>query len=71
MEDKKTFVVYVTETLQRKVLITAKNKEEAIKTAVDSYYDEEIVLDSSDYLGVEFEAKETENSIKIKKTIDF
>ena len=45
MEEKKEFVVYITETLQRKVV-------------ANQYYNEEIVLDSTDYLGVDFDAKE-------------
>lgn len=58
MEEKKEFVVYITETLQRKVIVEATNEIEAINEIVDKYYNEEIVLDSTDYLGVDFDAKE-------------
>lgn len=58
MEEKKEFVVYITETLQRKVIIEATNEIEAINEIADKYYNEEIVLDSTDYLGVDFDAKE-------------
>lgn len=58
MEEKKEFVVYITETLQKKVVIKANNEIEAINEIADKYYNEEIVLDSTDYLGVDFDAKE-------------
>lgn len=58
MEEKKEFVVYITETLQRKVIVEATNEIEVINEIADKYYNEEIVLDSTDYLGVDFDAKE-------------
>ena len=58
MEEKKEFVVYITETLQRKVIIEANNESEAINEIADKYYNEEIVLDNTDYLSVEFDTKE-------------
>lgn len=58
MEEKKEFVVYITETLQKKVIVEATNEIEAINQVADQYYNEEIVLDSTDYLGVDFDAKE-------------
>lgn len=58
MEEKKEFVVYITETLQRKVIVEATNGIEAINQVADQYYNEEIVLDSTDYLGVDIDAKE-------------
>ena len=58
MERKKEFVVYITETLQRKVIIEANNESEAINEIADKYYNEEIVLDNTDYLSVEFDTKE-------------
>lgn len=58
MEGKKEFVVYITETLQRKVIIEASNESEAIDEIADKYYNEEIVLDSTDYLSVDFDAIE-------------
>ena len=58
MEGKKEFVVYITETLQRKIIIEANNESEAINEIADKYYNEEIVLDNTDYLSVEFDTKE-------------
>lgn len=57
MEEKKEFVVYITETLQKKVIVKANNEIEAVNEVADQYYNEEIVLDSTDYLGVDFDAK--------------
>lgn len=58
MEEKKEYVVYITETLQRKVIIEASNESEAIDEIADKYYNEEIVLDSTYYLNVDFDAIE-------------
>ena len=58
MEEKKEFVVYITETLQRKVIVKAVDKIDAENQIIDQYNNEEIVLNETDYLGVEFDAKE-------------
>ena len=54
MENKKEFVVYITETLQRKVIVEANNDSEALDQVIDQYNNGEIVLDYNDYLNVEF-----------------
>ena len=43
MEEKKEFVVYITETLQKKVIVKANNEIEAVNEVADQYYNEEIV----------------------------
>ena len=58
MEEKKEFVVYITETLQRKVIVKAVDKIDAENQVIDQYNNEEIVLNETDYLNVEFNAKE-------------
>jgi tyrosine-protein phosphatase YwqE len=58
MEEKKEFVVYITETLQRKVIVKAIDEIDAENQVIDQYNNEEIVLNETDYLGVEFDAKE-------------
>ena len=58
MENKKEFVVYITETLQRKVIVEANNDNEALNQVVEQYNNGEIVLDYNDYLNVEFNSKE-------------
>jgi tyrosine-protein phosphatase YwqE len=58
MEEKKEFVVYITETLQRKVIVEAVDEIDAENQVIDQYNNEEIVLNETDYLGVEFDAKE-------------
>lgn len=57
MEEKKEFVVYVTETLQRKVVVEAKSLTEAEKKVQEAYENEEITLDYNDYLQVDFDAR--------------
>ena len=44
MEEKKEFVVYITETLQRKVIVKAVDKMDAENQVIDQYNNEEIVL---------------------------
>lgn len=58
MEERKEFVVYITETLQRKVIVKAVDKIDAENQVIDQYNNEEIVLNETDYLNVEFDAKE-------------
>ena len=58
MEEKKEFIVYITETLQRKVIVKAVDEIDAENQVIDQYNNEEIVLNETDYLGVEFDAKE-------------
>lgn len=57
MEDTKKYVVYVTETLQRKVIVEAKSLTEAEEKVQEAYENEEITLDYNDYLQVEFDAR--------------
>ena len=58
MEGKKEFVVYITETLQRKVMGKEVDKKDAENKVIDQYKNEEIVLNENDYLSVEFDTKE-------------
>lgn len=52
------FSVRVTETLERAVIIHASNMEEALQSVRGEYKNEGIVLDSGDFAGVIFSAKE-------------
>lgn len=58
MENKKEFIIYITETLQKKVIVKANDINEALDQVIDQYNDGEIVLDYNDYLDVEFNSKE-------------
>ena len=58
MEERKEFVVYITETLQRKVIVKAVDKIDAENQVIDQYNNEEIDLNETDYLSVEFDTKE-------------
>ena len=58
MEEKKEFIVYITETLQRKVIVKAVDKIDAENQVIDQYNNEEIVLNETDYLSIEFDTKE-------------
>lgn len=57
MENQKEYVVYITETLQRKVKIKADSLTDAEEKVQEMYSNEEITLDYNDYLQVEFDAR--------------
>lgn len=58
MENKKEYVVYITETLQRKVIVEAETLTEAEEIVSQQYYDGEIELNYLDYVSAEFDATE-------------
>lgn len=58
MENKKEYVVYITETLQKKVIVEAETLTEAEEIVSKQYYDGEIELNYLDYKSVEFDATE-------------
>lgn len=66
MEKTNKYIIYITETLQRKVSIEASSKAEAFAKVVEKYNNEEIVLDSADYFDVDFDAVEENIDIKNK-----
>ena len=57
MENQKEYIVYITETLQRKVKVQADNLTDAEEKVQEMYSKEEITLDYNDYLQVEFDAR--------------
>ena len=54
MNDKKTYTVEISETLQRCIEITASSEEEAIEEVRKRYRAGEIVLYADDYKETEF-----------------
>ena len=63
----KTFYISVTETLNRTVEVHATDVCDAIQKVTDAYLDEQIVLDSEDYVDVDFhdETEETINNYEL------
>ena len=51
----KTFYISVTETLKKTVEVRAEDKYEAIQKVSDAYHNEQVVLDSDDYVDVDFD----------------
>ena len=51
------FKTEITETLQRTIKVEAENEGDALQKVKEMYKNEEIVLDSSDFVGVEIENK--------------
>ena len=58
MENKKEYVVYITETLQIKVIVEAETLTETEEIGSQQYYDGEIELNYLDYESAEFYATE-------------
>lgn len=56
----KQFYTIVTETLRRPVVVAAETQEEAEQKVIDAYDDGKFVLDSSDFIEVNFETKESD-----------
>lgn len=52
----RTYTVEIKETLRRTIVVEAQSDEEALLKVKEDYDNEEIVLDSSDYVGTDFEA---------------
>jgi len=50
----KRYLVEITETLQRQLIICANSSEEARSLAKNQYRNEEIVLNENDYVKTEF-----------------
>lgn len=63
----KTFYIAITETLNRIVEVHAEDEYEAIHKVSDAYYNDEIELDSNDYVDVQFndETEETINNYEL------
>ena len=63
----KTFYISVTETLNKIVEVHAEDKYEAIQKVSDAYCDGQVVLDSDDYVEVDFndETEETINNYEL------
>ena len=49
-----TFRIEITETLQRVVEVNASSEKEAINKVMDMYKNEEVVLDSNDFIETDF-----------------
>lgn len=58
-----TYEVLITETLERKVKVEASSLQEAEEKVREAYYNEEHVLDWSDFTGVEFNPMESHEGV--------
>lgn len=61
----KEFEVTITETLQKSVVVEADSKDDAIQMVEDMWKDADIILDSENFVGVEYES---DNGKEIEKT---
>lgn len=56
------YKIEFTETLQKQIEIEADNELEAYKLAKDMYHNEDIVLDSSNFVGIDIDVNQLEKS---------
>lgn len=63
----KIYTIEITETLQKQVKIKASSQEEAEQTIKEQYQNNEIVLDSNDYIDICYQCIKEE---KIKKEME-
>ena len=61
----KEFEVTITETLQKSVVVEADSKDDAIQMVEDMWKDADIILDSENFVGVEYES---DNGKEIEKS---
>lgn len=64
---KKKYIVEITETLQRQIIIEARNEKEAVKLIEDAYDNEEIVLDGDYITDIDFDAIEIPRSYEYER----
>ena len=51
----KQYIVEITETLQKQIKVEANSKEEALRLVKSKYKNEEIILDSENYVTTDFD----------------
>jgi hypothetical protein len=51
----KTFIIEITETLQKQIQVEAESKDDAMSIIRNQYKKEDIILDESDYVNTQFE----------------
>ncbi|MCD7950547.1 MAG: DpnD/PcfM family protein [Erysipelotrichaceae bacterium] len=64
---KKKYIVEITETLQKQIIVEAKNKEEAVKEVEEKYHSEEIILDEDNVTDVDIVAVEVYRSYEYER----
>jgi hypothetical protein len=52
----KTYIIEITETLQRQVQVEADSEEDAISKIKNQYFQANIVLDESNYIDTQFDS---------------
>lgn len=63
-ENKQTYKVTVTETLQRTITVNAEDELDAVQKVQDMYNNEEIVLDSEDHINTDIDVKNIDKNIE-------
>ena len=66
-ENKQTYKVTVTETLQRTITVNAEDELDAVQKVQDMYNNEEIVLDSEDHINTDIDVKNIDKNINANK----
>lgn len=63
----KSFDIEITETLQRTVSVAADSREEAEQMVDDGWHNGDYVLDSEDFIDVDFKTVEEEEERNVQK----
>lgn len=63
-ENRKTYKVTVTETLQRTITVNAEDELDAVQKVQNMYNNEEIVLDSEDHINTDIDVKNIDKNIE-------
>ena len=66
-ENKQTYKVTVTETLQRTITVNAEDELDAVQKVQDMYNNGEIVLDSEDHINTDIDVKNIDKNINANK----
>ena len=66
-ENRKTYKVTVTETLQRTITVNAEDELDAVQKVQDMYNNEEIVLDSEHHINTDIDVKNIDKNINANK----
>lgn len=66
-ENKQTYKVTVTETLQRTITVNAEDELDTVQKVQDMYNNEEIVLDSEDHINTDIDVKNIDKNINANK----
>ncbi len=70
MNEKKTYRVLITETLQKTVLVDARSEQEAHRRVSDAWKNSECILNADSFQGVEFHVMGEADDDEVDKAVE-